>query len=246
MQQDTGRWDVVLIYAKTHTGLVRPANEDSLLVAHNLYGVADGMGGHRGGETASRIAVQVIRNLLKGRAPEEYALRIALEAANQRIFDMQRHDPALSGMGTTATLLWESDTHILIAHVGDSRAYLYRGGELNCRTQDHSVVGELVRNKAITPEMAKNHPYRSVITRALGIDPVMEPDILQVDKQADDLWLLCSDGLYNMVDDAQIAQTLRNLEGEQAADKLLELALANGGHDNISLLLGRVTEVSVS
>jgi serine/threonine protein phosphatase PrpC len=236
----------VLIYAKTHTGLVRPTNEDSLLVSHRLYGVADGMGGHRGGETASRVAVQVIRNLLLGRAPEENALRIALEAANQRIFDMQRHDPALSGMGTTTTLLWESDTHILIAHVGDSRAYLYRGGELRCQTQDHSVVGELVRNKAITPEMAKNHPYRSVITRALGIDPVMEPDILQVDKQAGDLWLICSDGLYNMVDDTLIADTLRTAEDEPAADKLLETALKNGGHDNVSLILGRVTEVSDS
>ncbi|MCE5342744.1 MAG: Stp1/IreP family PP2C-type Ser/Thr phosphatase [Eubacteriales bacterium] len=234
------------IFAKTHPGLVRPTNEDSLLVSHNLYGVADGMGGHRGGETASRVAVQVIRNLLQGRAPEENALRVAMEAANHRIFDMQRHDPALSGMGTTVTLLWESEKEVLIAHIGDSRAYLFRGGELNCRTQDHSVVGELVRNKTITPEMAKNHPYRSVITRALGTGPVMEPDMLHVDKQAGDVWLVCSDGLYNMLEDTQIADTLSAVESEAAADRLLELALANGGHDNVSLILGRVTEVSVS
>ena len=122
------------IYAKTHKGMVRPTNQDSLLVAHNLYGVADGMGGHRGGETASRIAVQVVKNLLQGKTPEENSLRICMEAANRRIFDMQRHDLALSGMGTTFTLLWESRTEIWIAHVGDSRAYLFRDGKLACQT----------------------------------------------------------------------------------------------------------------
>jgi len=233
----------VLIQAKTHTGLVRPANEDSLLIAHNLYGVADGMGGHNAGETASRVAVQVIRNLLQGKAPEANALRVGLEAANRRIFDMQRRDPALSGMGTTVTLLWESKTEMLIAHVGDSRAYLYRDGALVCQTQDHSVVGELVRNKAITPEMAKNHPYRSVITRALGTDPLVEPDVVHVSKQAGDRWLVCSDGLTNMVEDEQIADTLSTLDGEAAADRLLNLALENGGRDNVSFILGLVTEV---
>ena len=161
----------MLIYAKTHKGLVRPSNQDSLLVAHNLYGVADGMGGHRGGETASRIAVQVVRNVLQGKTPEENSLRISIEAANRRIFDMQRHELALAGMGTTFTMLWEGRTEMLIGHVGDSRAYLYRDGVLACRTEDHSVVAELVRNHVITPEMAKTHPYRSVITRALGTDP---------------------------------------------------------------------------
>ena len=233
----------MLIYAKTNTGLVRPTNEDSLLIGHQLYGVADGMGGHRGGETASRVAVQVIRTLLGGKIPEENTLRVGLEAANRRIFDMQRRDPALNGMGTTLTLIWESAAELLIAHVGDSRAYLYRDGCLECRTQDHSIVGELLRNKAITPEMAKTHPYRSVITRALGTDPIVQPDVFRVEKQDGDVWLLCSDGLYNMVEDADIAVTLASLEGERAADRLLELALEHGGHDNVSLVLGRVTEV---
>jgi PPM family protein phosphatase len=236
----------MLIYAKTHKGLVRPTNQDSLLVSHNLYGVADGMGGHRGGETASRIAVQVVRNLLQGKTPEENTLRVGLEAANRRIFEMQRHELALSGMGTTLTMLWESRVELWIAHVGDSRAYLYRNGELNCRTEDHSVVGELVRNKVITPAMAKTHPYRNVITRALGTDPVVEPDILHIDKQIGDVWLICSDGLYNMVEDSEIAETLGQLDTERAADRLLELALDHGGHDNVSLVLGRVTEVTAS
>ena len=232
------------IYAKTHKGLVRPTNQDSLLVAHNLYGVADGMGGHRGGETASRIVVQVVRNLLQSKTPEENTLRICLEAANRRIFDMQRHDLALSGMGTTLTLIWESRADLWIGHVGDSRAYLFRDGQLTCRTEDHSIVGELLRNNVITPAMAKTHPYRSVITRALGTDPIVEPDLVHMDKQRDDVWLICSDGLYNMVEDEDIADTLTHLEGERAADRLLELALDHGGHDNVSLVLGRVTEVT--
>ena len=233
------------IYAKTHKGMVRPTNQDSLLVAHNLYGVADGMGGHRGGETASRIAVQVVKNLLQGKTPEENSLRICMEAANRRIFDMQRHDLALSGMGTTFTLLWESRTEIWIAHVGDSRAYLFRDGKLACQTEDHSIVGELLRNNVITPEMAKTHPYRSVITRALGTDPLVEPDLFAVPKQEGDVWLICSDGLYNMVEDTEIAETLQTLKDEPAADRLLEIALEHGGHDNISLLLCRVTEVTL-
>jgi len=232
------------IFAVTHTGRVRPTNEDSLLVGHSLYGVADGMGGHRGGETASRVAVQVVRTLLGGKVPEENTLRVALDAANRRIFDMQRRDASLSGMGTTLTVLWEAPDELLIAHVGDSRAYLLRDGELSCRTQDHSIVGELVRSKAITPEMAKTHPYRSVITRALGTDPVVEPDVLHEKKLPGDLWLVCSDGLSNMVEDDEIAHTLAELSDQTAADKLLELALENGGVDNVSFILGRVTEVS--
>jgi len=233
----------MLIYAKTHMGLVRPTNEDSLLIAHNLYGVADGMGGHKGGETASRVAVQVVRTLLSSKIPESNTLRVGLEAANRRVFDMQRRDPALSGMGTTLTLIWEGESSLLIAHVGDSRAYLYRNGELTQKTQDHSVVGELVRSNAITPEMAKTHPYRSVITRALGTDPLVEPDVMQLAKEPGDRWLLCSDGLTNMVDDDAIAEILSTMEDEPAAQRLLDLALENGGADNISLILGRVTEV---
>lgn len=234
----------MLIYAKTHKGLVRPTNQDSLLVAHNLYGVADGMGGHRGGETASRIAVQVVRTVLQGKTPEDATLRISMEAANRRIFEMQRHELALSGMGTTLTMLWEGRKEMHIAHVGDSRAYLFRAGELIQHTDDHSIVGELLRNRVITPAMAKTHPYRSVITRALGTDPIVEPDVLCLEKQVGDVWLVCSDGLYNMVEDDQIAQILADAEGEQAADRLLEAALANGGHDNVSLVLGCVTEVA--
>ncbi|MEA5013273.1 MAG: Stp1/IreP family PP2C-type Ser/Thr phosphatase [Candidatus Limiplasma sp.] len=233
----------MLIHTKTHRGLVRASNQDTLLVAAKAYGVADGMGGHNGGETASRVAVQVLTNALKGKAPQEQALRTAVQAANRRVFEMGSRDAKLSGMGTTVTLLWEGAREMLIAHVGDSRAYLYRDKELVRQTEDHSMVAELVKNKVITPEMAANHPYRSVITRALGIDPMVTPDVIRVEKKLEDIWLVCSDGLYNMVPDDQIAEALGALSLERAAEKLLELAIDHGGQDNISFVLGRVTEV---
>lgn len=232
---------------RTHQGLVRSSNQDSLLVDERIYGVADGMGGHKGGETASRVAVQVLKNALRGKSPEPRALEVGMEAANRRIFDMARHDSALSGMGTTVTLLWESDTDVQICHVGDSRAYLLRDGELTQVTQDHSVVAELLRNGVITADMARTHPYRNVITRAVGVDPMVTADIFSHDLKPNDVWLVCSDGLYNMVPDTAIAEILKEArDDESAAEELLQLALENGGTDNITFVIGRVTEVSAS
>ena len=229
---------------RTHQGLVRASNQDSLLAEGRLYGVADGMGGHKGGETASRVAVQVVKNALSRKKPEEDALRMGLEAANRRVYGMAGSDENLTGMGTTMTLLWEGERRILLGHVGDSRAYRLRGGELKQITQDHSIVAELLRNNVITAEMARNHPYRNVITRAVGVDPVVTPDVIDEDKQPDDVWLVCSDGLYNMVSDDVIRDTLAGSEtDEQAADSLLSLALENGGSDNITFVICRVTEV---
>ena len=236
----------MLIYAKTNKGKVRASNQDSLLIAHNLYGVADGMGGHRGGETASRVAAQVVKTALQAKEYDEKALRTSVEAANRRVYDMQKRDPALSGMGTTVTVLWEGDEDVLIAHVGDSRAYLFRDGELTHRTEDHSVVAELLRNHVITEEAARTHPYKNVITRAVGVDPAVLIDVARVEKRVGDVWLICSDGLYNMVSDDDIWETLHTYDGDEAAEKLLEMALANGGTDNISLVLGIVTEVAAS
>ena len=230
---------------RTHQGKVRSSNQDSLLVDQGVYGVADGMGGHKGGETASRVAVQVVKNALRGKKPEKRALEVAVEAANRRIFDMARHDSALSGMGTTLTFLWEADTQVHLCHVGDSRAYLFRNGELKQITDDHSLVAELLRSNMISPEAARTHPYRNVITRAVGVDPVVTADLLLHDCQKDDLWLICSDGLTNMVPDETIASVLKDAENEEsAADELLALALEKGGTDNISFVLCRVTEVA--
>ena len=232
---------------RTHQGLVRASNQDSLLVDKSVYGVADGMGGHNGGETASRVAVQVVKNALRGKKPEQHALEVSVEAANRRIYDMSRHDSSLSGMGTTLTFLWEDENELLIAHVGDSRAYLLRDGQLLQVTSDHSVVAELVRNGVITQEAARTHPYRNVITRAVGVDPTVEADMFTHDKQPGDLWLVCSDGLYTMVDDAHIKEALETAkDDEAAADELLKLALDGGGKDNVSFVLCRITEVTAS
>ena len=232
---------------RTHQGLVRASNQDSLLVEERIYGVADGMGGHNGGETASRVAVQVLKNALRSKAPEPRALELGMEAANRRIFDMSRHDSALSGMGTTVTLLWENGNEVLVCHVGDSRAYLLRDGVLTQVTEDHSVVAELLRNGVITADMARTHPYRNVITRAVGVDPVVTADIFTHDLKENDLWLICSDGLYNMVPDETIAEILKEAKDEEtAAEELLQLALEKGGTDNITFVIGRVTEVSAS
>ncbi|MCI6377251.1 MAG: Stp1/IreP family PP2C-type Ser/Thr phosphatase [Clostridiales bacterium] len=233
------------ICQRTHQGLVRASNQDSLLVDDGVYGVADGMGGHKGGETASRVAVQVLKNALHGKRPDQRALEMGIEAANRRIFDMAKHDSALSGMGTTVTLLWEDRERVLLAHVGDSRAYRLRDGALTQITQDHSIVAELLRNNVITEEMARNHPYRNVITRAVGVDPSVTADVLLESKQPGDVWLICSDGLYNMVSDGQLESVLLESESDEAAaGRLLALALEAGGTDNISFILCRVTEVA--
>lgn len=230
---------------RTHQGLVRSSNQDSLLVDQGVYGVADGMGGHKGGETASRVAVQVVKNALRGKKAEKRALEVAVEAANRRIFDMARHDSALSGMGTTLTFLWEAEKCVHLCHVGDSRAYLLRDGEFKQITDDHSLVAELLRNNMISPEAARTHPYRNVITRAVGVDPVVTADIFTHDTQEGDLWLICSDGLTNMVPDETLASVLKDAENEEtAADELLALALEKGGTDNITFVLCRVTEVA--
>ena len=148
-------------------------------------------------------------------------------------------------MGTTVTLLWEDGERVLLAHVGDSRAYRLRDGVLTQITQDHSIVAELLRNNVITEEMARNHPYRNVITRAVGVDPVVTADVLLETKRQDDVWLICSDGLYNMVSDGQLESVLLESESDEAAaDRLLALALEAGGTDNISFILCRVTEVA--
>ncbi len=230
---------------RTHQGLVRANNQDALVLDEGVYGVADGMGGHQGGETASRVAAQVLKNALHGKKLDARAMEMAIEAANRRVFDMARHDSSLSGMGTTITLLWEGDGQLMIGHVGDSRAYRLHEGSLQQVTEDHSVVAELLRNHVITAEMARTHPYRNVITRAVGVDPAVTPDVLCLDKCAGDVWLVCSDGLYNMVPDDTIFQTLsQSSSDEEAADQLLKLALDAGGADNITFLIGRVGEVS--
>ena len=227
----------------TDRGLLRPSNQDCLIVAKNLYGVADGMGGHKGGETASRVAARIVMNTLRDMLPQPEMLINAIETANHRIFEMQKHDAQLSGMGTTISVLWNSSKTAYIAQCGDSRIYLFRNGTLTQITKDHSYVQELVDAGLITPQEARIHPKRNLITRAVGLDESVQIDLFTVEKQPDDLFLICSDGLCSLIDDDSLRSILSNAPDDQtAAQHLLQAAMNAGGSDNITLILCREEE----
>jgi serine/threonine protein phosphatase PrpC len=222
--------------AASDTGRLRTGNEDSFLVDDRLalYAVADGMGGHVAGEIASAIAIEALRAAVASGK----ALDAAITLANSAIFEKAATDPGLAGMGTTLTAVVLGESTVLIGHVGDSRGYRIRGGTLEQLTEDHSLVEELVREGRLSPEEAEIHPRRSVITRALGIDPRVEVDLYTIDAQTGDRILLCSDGLTTMLRDEEV---LRIAELEQdpriAADKLIDAANEAGGEDNITVLI---------
>lgn len=229
----------MIAIAQTHIGLVRKANEDSVLCLQEegLFAVADGMGGHKGGQAASQGAVSVLKEALRGKKPASRQAEWAVQAANRRLFEMASQDEALEGMGTTLTLLWAAPGEMLLAHVGDSRGYLMRQGELRQVTQDHSLVAQMVKEGLITPDQAMHHPYRNVITRAVGTSHGVEVDVAAFPRQKGDIWLLCSDGLHGQVAEEEIAQLLKANPPEKAAQALLDAALKEGGRDNISLIL---------
>ena len=230
----------------TQTGNVRRSNEDSYLMRSPLFMVADGMGGAQAGEIASRMCAEAFgaADLLRG-APAE-VLRETIQTANRRIFERSRSDPDVAGMGTTVTAAFMDDGGtIAFAHVGDSRAYLLRDGSLQRLSDDHSLVGELVRKGELSETDAERHPQRSVITRALGTDESVEVDSFSVRAQDGDVFLLCSDGLNTMVPEATIADILA---GDGAAAKLardlVRAALAGGGEDNVTAIVFRVGEAA--
>lgn len=226
-----------LVEARTDVGKVRAINQDALIVADNLYGVADGMGGHKGGETASTSARDGLIELLKEEEPSVEAFRKAIEEVNVRVFVQQALDEKLSGMGTTLSAIWISGKYVYIGHVGDSRVYLMRSGRIRQMTQDHSLVEELVRAGMLTEEEAENHPMRNVITRAIGTEDKIDADMGVEERKAGDLWLICSDGLHGLVSDEKMEQLLSSLPLAKAADALVQAALDAGGHDNVSAVL---------
>lgn len=231
----------VMVAARTNIGKVRKSNQDAVIAddGERLYGVADGMGGHNGGETASAGARDGLTELLRGKAPEPNSLRTGITAVNRRLFLRQKEDESLSGMGTTLTVLWLAEHTVYVGHVGDSRAYRLRDGKLTQITQDHSMVAELVRAGMLTPEQAANHPMRNVITRAVGTEEGIDVDLMAEERRPGDLWLVCSDGLYGMVADQAMEDIITHNTLEGAADRLMEAALAAGGRDNVSLVLLR-------
>ena len=229
----------ILCAFRTDVGKVRANNQDAPIVSEKLrlYGVADGMGGHKGGEVASTSARDDLLRELDGKTPSVAALSGAIEEVNRQIYHQQEHDDALTGMGTTLSVLWMSDNFVYIGHVGDSRVYLLRDGEFKQMTLDHSLVEQLVREGVLTEEEAQNHPMRNIITRAIGTDESVEVDVVVEERRKGDLWLACSDGLHGLVDDRQMRDALRQYAPEKAADVLLKAALDAGGRVNVTLVI---------
>jgi PPM family protein phosphatase len=221
----------------THRGLVRQTNEDSFLVRKGLYVVCDGMGGARGGEVASQMACERLLTIVPATAGKE-ELREAIVDANDNIAARSVAEPNLLGMGTTLTSALVRDGAVILGHVGDSRAYLLHEGALRQLTDDHSWVGEMVRRGELTAAEAAVHPHRSVITRALGTDGEVEPDLLEAGLASGDRLMLCSDGLSGMVMDEKIQEILaRPGDPQEAADALVQAALEAGGEDNVTVLV---------
>ncbi len=229
---------------RTDTGLQRRGNEDSSYARAPLFVVADGMGGAQAGEVASQIAVTAFeQGLPDDGSPEERLVARVLEA-NAEIYQRSQAEHERAGMGTTLTAAYLDEAHLVIAHVGDSRAYLFRDGKLKQLTQDHSLVGELVRRGKLTEEQAAEHPQRSIITRALGPEPSVEVDTWTYPARAGDVLMLCSDGLTSMISEERIGQILASSPGlDEAADALIDGANEAGGRDNITVVLVRLEDV---
>ena len=226
---------------RTDVGRQRGANEDDFVLAPPFFAVADGMGGAKAGEVASAMATEVFEGEHDSGEAAEVQLARILREANRRIYDLAVADESHRGMGTTLTAAKVTGDEISLGHVGDSRAYRMRDGELEQLTKDHSLVAELERTGQITAEAAEHHPQRSIITRALGPEPDVEVDTYTLAGRDGDLFLLCSDGLTSMISDEEIASILRSAESlDEAADALVRAANQSGGKDNITVVLFRV------
>jgi protein phosphatase len=223
--------------AATDIGQVRDHNEDGYLVDHDvgLIAVADGMGGHRGGEVASAAALEALRVAFVAGAPIDEAVGVA----NDAVHEQSVADPNLRGMGTTLTAgSFDDEGRLVLGHVGDSRAYLARDGELERVTTDHSLVEELIQAGELTPEEAERDPRRSQITRAVGLEPGVDVDVIEVDLRDGDRLLLCSDGLTTMVGEDEINTLLADEpDAATAAARLVDAANAAGGVDNITVVV---------
>ncbi len=228
---------------RTDTGRQRNANEDAYFARGSLFAVADGMGGAQAGEVASRLAAESFEPVQRGEESPEAYLRAIARTANSRIHRLAQADSSRSGMGTTLTAALVEDDEVSLAHVGDSRAYLFRDGELKLLTSDHSLVEELRRQGRLTDEQAEDHPQRSIITRALGPEREVEVDTLTYRARPGDVYLLCSDGLTTMVREDRIAAALADTASlDDAVSSLVREANEAGGRDNITVVAFRLEE----
>jgi protein phosphatase len=250
---------VLEIASCTDPGMVRSHNEDSIAAdaARGIVVLADGMGGYNAGEVASGMATSVLVSELQHilasvtpwqldpRTNQEVAVRVVREQvlkANASIYQAAQTQPQYAGMGTTLVVCLFFDNRLLVAHLGDSRLYRLRDGSFVQVTRDHSLLQEQIDSGLITPEQAKNAQHKNLVTRALGIDPTVEPEIHEYPVKPGDIYLLCSDGLCDMVDDEDIGMTLQALGAnlKLAAEQLVQMANDNGGRDNVSVILVRV------
>ncbi len=239
-RMDRGRSVRLEAGTASHTGLIRASNQDSVGLVEGLYVVADGMGGHRGGEVASAEAVAAMLSVFDRR--DRAGLVSAVRSANRTILEMTVTRPDLSGMGTTLCALAvansaSGDEVLAVANIGDSRVYRFAAGELVQVSDDHSLVADLMRAGELTAEEAARHPQRNILTRALGIeaDPVI--DSWELEPALGDRYLLCSDGLFNELDDGRLAEVLAAGSVQETADRLVDEAVENGGHDNVTVLV---------
>ena len=224
--------------ASSHVGLVRRQNEDSFVVGAGIFAVCDGMGGARAGEVASEAACRALIRLSETGTVDPTSLERAVHEANADIVAQSRQDRGLHGMGTTMTAAVATPAGLAFVHVGDSRAYHLSDGVLTQVTDDHSLVAELVRRGQLSPAQAAVHPHRSIITRALGTEDTVEPDVFEISLKPDDRVLFCSDGLSGMVPEDQIGRLLgRGDDPQDIADSLVEAALDNGGEDNVTVVV---------
>jgi serine/threonine protein phosphatase PrpC len=250
----------VIATGETNVGMKRPHNEDNFAVLEedHLYVVADGMGGHASGEVASKMAIDTLREFFKAtsadpeatwpykmdkaRGYEENRLITSVKLANLRIFEHAQRDPKLRGMGTTLVAILIVDDGVLVAHVGDSRAYRLRDGKLEQLTEDHSLLNDYIKMKKLTDEEIRNFPHKNVIVRALGMKESVKVDTILDPPKPGDLYVLCSDGLCGPVNDQEIREIAAShtTDLKAACGQLIDRANQNGGPDNITVVLARV------
>ncbi len=231
------------ITSVTDPGCKKTVNEDTVILhegRYPIFGIADGMGGHVGGAIASAEAAKTMIDTLAMSVPNEEDIRAAFRKANMMLLDMQREDRGLNGMGTTLTVIWCDEHRAVLGHVGDSRAYLLRDDKLTQLTRDHSLVNDLILQGSLTPEEARVHPYRNMITRAVGTEPGLDVDVDSFELKTGDRFLICSDGLTEYFEDPDILSEMNHRSIKHAAERMLAEVLRRGGHDNISIVIAEV------
>jgi serine/threonine protein phosphatase PrpC len=239
-------------FAQTDLGLVREGNEDSAIYGANLIAVADGMGGHAGGEVASAIAINALAQLLPVitdpdidiDSREDLFLNITYEIDSQ-ILEKSKQNPELAGMGTTLTALNISGDNVELLHIGDSRCYRYRDNKLEQLSYDHTVMQELLDQGRLTPEEVFDHPQRSLLTQALMGDSGLDPILVSYEIKANDQFLLCSDGLTNLLSDYEIGKIIESKSGDEVITALITEVKAKGAPDNITIIWSQITDKKV-